>query len=83
MGLGAIVGGIEYRRRINNNQRGSDNISNMVLYGSLGCIIGGMTMYYRGNMWQYQAIRLYNGVGEEGSLRFGPTYDGVGVTLNF
>jgi len=84
MGLGAVIGGIEYRRRINDGQRGGDNISNMVLYGSLGCIMGGMAMYYRGNMWQYQAIRLYNEGGEEeSSLRFGPTYDGLGVTLTF
>lgn len=83
MGLGVLVGGIESRRRINEGPRSGNNISNMVLYGSLGAIIGGMSMYYRGNMWQYQAIRLYNGVGKESSLRFGPTYDGVGVTLNF
>ena len=82
-GLGVVVGGIEYRRRINDNQRGGDNISNMVLYGSLGCIIGGIAMHQRGSIWQHRAIQLYNEAGEEHSLRFGPTHDGVGVTLSF
>jgi len=83
MGLGVVVGGIESRRRINEGRRSGNNISNMVLYGSLGCVMGGMAMYYGGNIWQYRAIQLYNGVGEESSLNFGPTYDGIGVTLNF
>jgi len=84
MGLGTIIGANEYRRRINNNQRGGDNISNMVLYGSLGCILGGIAMYQRGNIWQYRAVQLYNEEGEEkSSLRFRPTDEGLGLTLTF
>ncbi len=83
MGLGIIVGGLESRRRVNEGRWGSDSLSNMVLYGSLGCVAGGIVMYQRGSLWQMRAIQLYNEESEQSSLRLGPTNDGLGLTLTF
>lgn len=83
MGLGAAFAGAEYRRRVQNKRNSGDGISNLALYGGLGCIAGGIVMYQRGNLWQKRAVQVYNEGGAESSFRFGPTYDGVGLTLTF
>jgi len=84
-GLGAVFLIFEGDRRIDDTiiGRGGDNISNMVLYASWGCIIGGAAMYYRGHAWQKRAVALYNSDEGQSTFRLGPTRDGLGLSLNF
>lgn len=84
-GLGAVFLIFEGDRRMGDSiiGNGSDNMANMVLYASWGCIIGGAAMYYRGHAWQKRAVAIYNTDEGQSTLRLGPTQNGLGLSFNF
>lgn len=53
-----------------------------MLYGGGIAVLTGVFMYYSANPWQKRAAQVYSEQASS-SLHFGPTYNGVGLTLVF